>query len=139
MELIEQVQDILNKWEFFYGQRAGRELWSEKPTEVQEKDIENFCQDLAMVRSFVGDINVGHWISVSKRLPEDDLPKDSKKKVIKCLIAYKTSMGVWVVRTNTRQKGRWYNDKGWDWAVSDPITHWMPLPEPPATVSTKSE
>lgn len=71
------------------------------------------------------------WIPVFERLPEDDLPKDSKKKIIKVLVTYKTSNGVPVVRTNTRQKERWYKSEGWDWAVSDPITHWMPLPEPP--------
>lgn len=49
--LIEQVEDILAKWEFFYGQRAGRELWAEKPKEVQDKDIEDFCRDLSLVRS----------------------------------------------------------------------------------------
>ena len=49
--LLEQVQDIFDKWEFFYGQRAGRELWIEKPKEVQDKDIADFCRDLNIVRS----------------------------------------------------------------------------------------
>lgn len=53
--LIEQVEDILSKWELFYGQRAGRELWAEKPKEVQDKDIENFCKDLSVVRSAIVD------------------------------------------------------------------------------------
>ena len=51
MRLIEQVQDILAKWEFFYGQRAGRELWADKPKEVQDQDIADFCRDLEIVRS----------------------------------------------------------------------------------------
>ena len=49
--LIEQIEDILSKWEFFHGQRAGRELWAEKPIEVQNKDIDNFCRDLSIVRT----------------------------------------------------------------------------------------
>lgn len=37
MMKIDRAIDILDKWEFFYGQRAGRELWAGKPTEVQVK------------------------------------------------------------------------------------------------------
>ena len=51
MRLIEQVQDILAKWEFFYGQRSGRELWTDKPKAVQDQDIADFCRDLEIVRS----------------------------------------------------------------------------------------
>ena len=63
--LIEQVEDILSKWEFFYGQRAGRELWAEKPREVQEKDIADFCRDISVVRSaIVNAVEVvhGRWL-----------------------------------------------------------------------------
>ena len=51
MRLIEQAQDILNKWQFFYGQRAGRELWADKPKEVQDQDIADFNRDVEIVRS----------------------------------------------------------------------------------------
>ena len=71
------------------------------------------------------------WIPVTERLPEDDLPKDSKVKNIKVLGFYKTSMGVPVVRTQTRQKWRWHHRDEWIWGKTDPITHWMPPPEPP--------
>ena len=47
---IERANDILDKWEFLYGQRAGRELWADKPTEVQNEDIANFRRDLGLVR-----------------------------------------------------------------------------------------
>ena len=69
MRLIEQVQDILAKWEFFQGQRAGRELWADKPTEVQNQDIADFCRDLEIVRSYVVDavpVVHGHWISLTE-------------------------------------------------------------------------
>ena len=48
----EKVMDILDKWEMFLGQRAGRELWTDKPTDVQDKDLVDFNRDLETVRSF---------------------------------------------------------------------------------------
>ena len=45
--------DILYKFEFFGGQRAGRELWNEKPVDVQNKDIENFLKDTAFLKDFI--------------------------------------------------------------------------------------
>ena len=48
-----KVLDILNKWEFFYGQRAGRELWADKPKEVQDKDIADFNRDIKIVRAAI--------------------------------------------------------------------------------------
>lgn len=48
----QEVMDILDKWEMFLGQRAGRELWADKPTDVQDKDLADFNRDLEKVRSF---------------------------------------------------------------------------------------
>lgn len=48
-----EVIDILDKWQFFYGQIAVRELWMDKPKEIQEEDLVNFNRDLETVRSFV--------------------------------------------------------------------------------------
>ena len=60
-DLILQAEDILYKWEFFYGQRAGRELWADKSKEVQDKDIEAFCRDLATVRSALASQKHAVW------------------------------------------------------------------------------
>lgn len=70
---IDRVNDILDKWEFFYGQRAGRELWADKPTEVQDEDIANFCRDLGPVREA---LERTRWIPVSERLPEKMVPEE---------------------------------------------------------------
>ena len=51
----EKVFDILNKFEFFHGQRAGRELWNDKPKEVQDKDIADFIKDINYIRSYLQD------------------------------------------------------------------------------------
>ena len=51
----EKVFDILNKFEFFQGQRAGRELWNDKSQEVQDKDIADFIKDINYIRSYLQD------------------------------------------------------------------------------------
>lgn len=48
-----KIKDILDKWGMFLGQRAGRELWSEKPIEIQDKDIEDFNMDLEFIRKSI--------------------------------------------------------------------------------------
>ena len=58
-ENILKCLDILNKWEFFQGQRAGRELWSDKPREVQDKDIEDFNRDLEFIRVVLSAVDLG--------------------------------------------------------------------------------
>jgi hypothetical protein len=59
----ERAEDILAMWEFFYGQRAGRELWADKPKEIQDKDIENFTRDMAVVRKALDDLRPkGRWL-----------------------------------------------------------------------------
>lgn len=50
-----KVFDILDKMELFQGQRAGRELWNDKPKEVQDKDISDFIKDIKYIRSYLQD------------------------------------------------------------------------------------
>ena len=51
----EQAIEILEKFDFFQGQRAGRELWSEKPFNVQEQDIADFSRDVALLKEYIND------------------------------------------------------------------------------------
>lgn len=51
-EIIKALE-ILEKFNFFQGQRAGRELWNEKPIDVQDEDIENFVEDVAFLEDFI--------------------------------------------------------------------------------------
>ena len=75
-------------------------------------------------------VTVQEWVSVDDRLPEDDLPKDTKKKMIRCLVY--TNKGT--IKPFVRQ--RWeVNGKlvPWQWnkdLFANP-THWMYYPHPP--------
>lgn len=57
VDRLSTVLDILDKWEFMFGQRAGRNLWADKDPSVQETDIQNFCRDMKLVQAFV----MGYW------------------------------------------------------------------------------
>lgn len=54
-EDVMRALDILDKMDFFQGQRAGRELWNEKPYEVQEQDIADFSQGISTVKKVIED------------------------------------------------------------------------------------
>ena len=47
------VEDILDKLQFFQGQRAGRELWLEKTPVIQEQDLYNFNNDIDRIRKHI--------------------------------------------------------------------------------------
>ena len=49
---LNECLDILAKMEFF-NQRAGRELWFDKPKNIQDKDIENFNRDINTLKEYI--------------------------------------------------------------------------------------
>ena len=53
IDLRNEVVDILAKMQFFQGQRGGRELWNDKPFEVQEKDLESFNEGIKTIRKYI--------------------------------------------------------------------------------------
>lgn len=70
MQEIEKAIEILDKISFFGGQRAGRELWNDKPREVQDGDIANFNRDIEYLRGVIRKRMNDGWIPVEERLPE---------------------------------------------------------------------
>ena len=82
----EEVVDILDKMEFFQGQRAGRELWNDKPVEVQEMDLESFNRDIRTIRDYIFQLEEtrqsGEWISMYDAFA--DTPYHNQNVLIKC-------------------------------------------------------
>lgn len=76
-------------------------------------------------------VTVQEWISVKDRLPEDDLPKDTKKKMIRCLVY--TDKGT--VKPCVRQRWEHFDGKMQPWMWNKELyakpTHWMYYPQPP--------
>ena len=79
-------------------------------------------------------VTVQRWIPVTERLPEDDLPTQTERVQIRCLVF--TNKGS--VKTCSRQRCRTKRNgvwgyTAWEWSKADfaKPTHWMPLPEPP--------
>lgn len=70
MQELKKAIEILDKLSFFGGQRAGRELWNDKPRDVQEEDIENFNHDIEYLKDIICKHMNDDWISVEERLPE---------------------------------------------------------------------
>lgn len=51
--------DTLNKFQMFQGTRAGRELWGDKPLEVQNDDLKNFNRDIDKLKDcLIVDIDI---------------------------------------------------------------------------------
>ena len=51
----EKCNDIIQKM-LFFNSRAGRELWADKPREVQDQDIKNREADLKFLQSEIEDL-----------------------------------------------------------------------------------
>ena len=56
MEELTKAMEILEKLSFFGGQRAGRELWNDKPRVVQDEDIAAFFDHESVVCKCGNDI-----------------------------------------------------------------------------------
>ena len=105
---------------------------------ITYKEGIGICYDSALAKmiedaymTLKNGVTVQEWIPVTERLPEDDLPKDTKKKMIRCFVY--TDKGT--IKPCVRQ--RWQHFDGqlvpWQWnkdLFAKP-THWMYYPEPP--------
>lgn len=124
----------------FFNQRAGRELWSDKSHEIQDKDIKNADEILDMAISALSELgtkaneaikpyvelahsvsaeNKGEWIPVSERLPEEEQEVLCQLSDGSCAVLY--------VQDNWGQMD-WVD--GQMGTGSYDVIAWQPLPEP---------
>lgn len=80
MQELDKAMEILDKLSFFGGQRAGRELWNDKPREVQDEDIASFNRDIKWLRDFIRNYMNDGWIPVEERLPAAAESKKRKRQ-----------------------------------------------------------
>lgn len=127
-----EALDTLDRLEFFQGQRAGRELWFEKSSQLQDIDIACFVRDLSNLREYIQAADIAsraEWISVEERLP------DNCRAVLVALegltiggapamVIGSYSGGFWMIAD---ADGTHYLTK----YMRCVVTHWRPLPEPP--------
>ena len=81
----EQAIDILERFDFFQGQRAGRELWNDKPFDVQEQDIANFSRDVTFLKDYIKELTKENErlraeVSVKKKLLDKSVDLEDKVK-----------------------------------------------------------
>ena len=124
--------EILDKMQLFGGQRAGRELWNDKPREVQDADIAAFNRDIETLRKVVlakmETTTPAGWISVKDRLPEK-LNENNQVSLSVEVIGF-DGESVYIGQFKTyKYDGHWtFFDGNY---FRDDVTHWMHLPEPP--------
>ena len=94
MQELEKAIEILDKLSFFGGQRAGRELWNDKPREVQDEDIANFNRDIEYLKDIIRKHMNDGWIPVEERSPAGyeriGYDKQGNKYMQRLEIAYMT-------------------------------------------------
>ena len=118
--------EVLDKLSFFGGQRAGRELWNDKPREVQDEDIANFNRDIEYLKDIIRKHMNDGWIPVEERLPEE------KKSVLVQWEKYDRHLNV----TLTYLDVMWMDDaedvvfETINGIPNGRVIAWRPLPEP---------
>ena len=112
MQELEKAFDMLDKLSFFGGQRAGRELWNNKPRDVQDEDIANFNRDIEYLRVFIRKYMNDGWIPVEERLPAEGEE-----------VLITTDVGL--IATGYIHCGDWITSVEPDYPIA-----WRPLPEP---------
>ncbi len=118
--------EVLDKLSFFGGQRVGRELWNDKPREVQDEDIASFNRDVEWLRDFICRMDAG-WIPVEERLPEVNADIEEIIEDDDCPEYNVTIRGASESTTlKYSPDGTWFDDNGY---IYDVIA-WRPLPEP---------
>ena len=117
------AEEVLDKLEFFGGQRAGRELWSDKPREVQDEDIAKFNRDIEYLRGVIRKHMDDGWIPVEERLPEEPPEEvDDEDNLEEYIVTIEGAEKPTILRY--AGDGTWWED-----GTYYPVIAWRPLPE----------
>ena len=123
MKEIEKAIEILDKLPFFGGQRAGRELWNDKPREVQDEDIANFNRDIEYLRDFIRKHMNDVWIPVEERLPEEPPEEvDDEDNLEEYIVMIEGAEKPTILRY--AGDGTWWEDGTYYHVIA-----WRPMPE----------
>lgn len=129
MEELTKAMEILDKFSFFGGQRAGRELWNDKPREVQDEDIATFNRDIEYLRGVIRKHMNDDWISVEESLP------DEYDGLVLAQVSGKPRENITL--NNALQLACYISEAGEGWIVEEypewenpNVIAWRPLPEP---------
>ena len=125
MQELEKAMEILDKLSFFGGQRAGRELWNDKPREIQDEDIANFNRDIEYLRDIIRKHMNDGWIPVDKKLPEERI-----NPITNDFYEYQVTakFGEYIdVRHYKFGRGHWWHGPS---IVDKYVIAWQPIPEP---------
>ena len=135
----EKLIDILRKTRYEYRRYIGMKDMEKRLAKTEEEFLSiddsilgeiPFCADYLLSNG----VTVQEWISVKDRLPEDDLPQDTKRCMIRCFVYTDKGTVKACVRQRYKKKidGQWVLCP-WEWNkdVFAKPTHWMPLPQPP--------
>ena len=125
MQELEKAIEILDKLSFFGGQRAGRELWNDKPREVQDEDIASFNRDIEYLRDFIRKHMNDGWIPVEERLPEVNRNPEEDDECPEFNVTIRGTREATTLKYSPADS-TWFDDNGY---VYDVIA-WRPLPEP---------
>lgn len=120
----EERSKLLDKLEQlrFFNQRAGRELWGDKPREIQDKDIKNADEILGMAISALSENREG-WIPIEEKEP------DSVKVVFLSLRSLEVVKG-WRSKMIFHGEQCYYDCNAEDYITKNNVLAWQPLPEP---------
>lgn len=109
----------------FFADRAGKELWFDKPTDIQNQDIAKHHQILQSAIKNLKEQRASKWIKCSDKMPPQYETVICYSKLNGIMI------GMWEEANipDSKEKGIWFMTDG---VQSEKVaTHWMSFPNPP--------
>ena len=82
---VDIIMEILDKLQFFGGQRAGRELWADKPTDVQDADIDSFNENIEAIRDYIQQLQTEN-AEKNERIRQLEAERDAMKEALGLMV-----------------------------------------------------